>query len=319
MRYEMQRTELPKAAQARKEKAKPDPLWRGAVAAFLFVWIAIGVAILWNSRESGHAPRVITRNRALEWLQVAAVAQSQGDWKAADQLYDEARSIDPALRGIDYQQAVSAYQQRQFDRARNWLESSLQRGEEVVAAHNLLGVMLGVEGRHEAALAEFELAKQADGSDPQAYFNASESLRLLSRPADAEKELLRATELRPDETLYAFKRRMAIIDRGNDDSLLSSTREMLSLTPPTPDWIMTAAAISLQRKNFGDAAAMLHQARQAMNPMLFYAMLQDPLFTRHVEHKLIAPFFDVRITEEGTGQVIATPAFAAPPAASLKD
>jgi len=146
-------------------------------------------------------------------------------------------------------------------------------------------------------------------------FNLGQLLRDTGRPQDSLDYFRKAVRLKPDEPLYAFKLRLARIEAGEESELVDETREQLTLASPTGDWMMTAAAINLSRSEWDEAARLLERAARAMQPQMFFGMLQDRIFTMHAQRKEIAPFFNVQIVQPGQpkGPETSQPKAAEPP------
>lgn len=234
-----------------------------------------------------------------EKLRDAIHAQLQRRYAEADALFVEAQTGDPRLRGIDYQRAVGQFNLRDFSAARALARTSIEKNEEVAASRILLGTMLGVENDHEAAVLEFMQASEADPANPLPRYNMSESLRHLGRAQDAITALRGAMQANPGEVLYAFKLRLARIEAGEEMELEAEIRPQLAARPPAGDWILTAAAISLRHGRFDEAAGLMSAARQVMQPGLFFALIQDRLFSAHRQRPELSPFYDVQITQPG--------------------
>ncbi|MDP1581444.1 MAG: hypothetical protein Q8M02_14315 [Candidatus Didemnitutus sp.] len=234
-----------------------------------------------------------------EKLRDAIHAQLQRRYAEADALFLEAQTGDPLLRGIDYQRAVGQFNLHNFAAARALARTSIDKGEEVAASHILLGTMHGVANDHAAALLEFMQASEAQPENPLPRYNMSESLRHLGRAADAIIALRGAMQANPGEVLYAFKFRLARIEAGQEKELEADIHAQLAARPPAGDWILTAAAISLRHERFAEAAGLMSAARQVMQPGLFFALIQDRLFSAHRLRPEIAPFYDVQITQPG--------------------
>jgi len=198
---------------------------------------------------------------ALTKLQEALKAQLAHHYEQADALLREAQAADPALKGIYYQRAVGAFNLNKFPEARSFAAESIAHKEETAASHVLLGTMRGLQGDHSGALDEFLLAAKASPADPLPPYNASESLRHLNRPVEAVAQLRDAMQRNPGEPLYAFKLRLARIEAGQELELEADIREQLAVKPPAGDWILTAAAVSLKKGRFAEAAGLMRSPK----------------------------------------------------------
>lgn len=258
----------------------------------LVVFLALACPVVAAPAAKEAAPNPV----AMAKLQEAVKAQLAHQFEKAEALFCEAQAADPALKGVYYQRAVGAFNLNHFPEARTLIAESITRKEELAASHVLLGTMLGLHGDHAGALAEFLLAAKASPADPLPPYNASESLRNLNRPLEAVTQLRDAMQRNPGEPLYAFKLRLARIEAGQELELEPDIRQQLAVKPPAGDWILTAAAISMKKGRFPEAAGLMSAARQVMQPALFFGLIQDSLFKRFEKYPDIAPFYDVKFT-----------------------
>jgi tetratricopeptide (TPR) repeat protein len=232
---------------------------------------------------------------ALKIVAKAIRTQTKGDLEEAKKLYLQAREKDPHLRGVDYQLAVIAFKQKHEDEARRHIAASIKLDEEIANCHTLLGVMLANSGKLEEACSEFEKAIDAQPDDPQPYYDLSETYRREGKPAEAIPPLRAAVQRKPAEPLFALKLRLAEIETGKTDALRKEAAEELKLTPPTSDWLITAAALAISEGNVPQGAKYMEQAQKGMDQGLFLAILQDPFFTRHKSDPGFAKFYDYKI------------------------
>jgi tetratricopeptide (TPR) repeat protein len=211
--------------------------------------------------------------------------------------FSEALAEDENLKGVRYQMAVAAYQAGDNARAAEIARGCIANEEAVGDTHILLGTMAAREGDHTTAAREFAAAVEADPANAMAYYNWSESLRSDGKPGEALEKLAQAMSRNPGEPLYALKQRLARIEAGDGmEELITETQAQVQLDPPAGDWLLTAAAIDLSRRQSASAAQMLEGARQNMQPILFVGILQeDPFFRKYQDDPAVAPFLDVTI------------------------
>jgi tetratricopeptide (TPR) repeat protein len=211
--------------------------------------------------------------------------------------FSEALAQDENLKGVRYQMAVAAYQAGDNARAAELARECIANEEAVSDAHILLGTMAARDSDHTTAAKEFAAAVEADPANAMAYYNWSESLRSDGKPAEALEKLAQAMSRNPGEPLYALKQRLARIEAGDGvEELVTETQAQVQLDPPAGDWLLTAAAIDLNRGESASATQMLEGARQNMQPILFVGILQeDPFFRKYKDDPAMAPFLDVTI------------------------
>lgn len=263
---------------------------------FLFITqILLTATCLAQSAEAPAANQ--TKNpEALASLQTAIQAQFQKDYSKAISAYEHARLLDPTLTGIDYQLAVIAFSQNQPDEARKYLAKSIAAKDGVAASHNLLGVIAGQNKDYDTSIAEFKQAIQISPQDANLHFNLSETYRESGQAGKAIAALNEAIKLSPHESLYPFKLRLARIAAGQGRELESETASQLRESKPSGEWLLTAAAIALSRGAYSDAAILLAHARESMDPIRFFGLIQDPCFKNYISEPSIKPFYDVEIT-----------------------
>jgi tetratricopeptide (TPR) repeat protein len=265
----------------------------------LAIALAAASAIAGCSRKAPVEPVAAQSARdplAVETLAKALEAQLAGRFNDAYALYGEALELDDALRGARYQRGVAAFQLGDHANARRFLAASIDKKEEVAAATLLLGVMAAKEKDFAAAETLFLEAGKLAPNDPQIPYNLGELARETGDNTTAVKRYREAVLLKPQEPLFAFKLRLARLEAGEHERVEREAREQLAVANTTGDWLMTAAAINLSRGEWDEAAKMLGFAAAAMQPQMFFAMLQDKVFTRHAERPEIKKFYDVVIT-----------------------
>lgn len=234
--------------------------------------------------------------KARELLAAAIDAQLDRRYEESMKLFQDALELDPALAGVKYQMAVVAMNLGDESESKRFAYDAIAGNEQPAQAYNLIGTMAARRGEYPVAEWAFLKAQEADPADAMAFYNASEALRHQGKFQEAVEQLRSAIQRNPGEPLFSLKLRLARVQLGEGDAMIPEVQQELSATPPAGDWMLTAAAISLANNRFDEAAAMLDQARGAMQPILFFGILQeDPLFLKFREHPAIAPFTDVEI------------------------
>lgn len=197
-----------------------------------------------------------------------------------------------SLAGTEsYKKALDLFKKNLLPEAETAARKAVDEGGDVYSSRNLLGLILAESGRYDEAVSLFQANANAWPENPLAYSNAGEALRLSSRPADAIVPLQRAAELAPETDFYQFKLRLARIEAGQDAEIASQTEKELKKNPPSSDWLMTAAAIALTRKNWKEASIILKQADQSLSPETMIEFLKDPLFKRYANQPELAKTF----------------------------
>jgi len=186
-------------------------------------------------------------------------------------------------QGAEFQQSIQALQSGDLDAAEKLAREVVAKAgpDDLPAARNLLGMVLGQAGRYDEAIVLFQENARANPKDAGAHANLAQALRRAGRPGEAIPQLEKAVELLPDSQLYALQLRLAQIESGRDEEIGQATMEKLQSSPPPADWLLTAAAIALHRERWEEARTILGQARATIQPQLLGEILQDPAFSRH--------------------------------------
>lgn len=271
----------------------------------LGLWLAtILLPIAAWAEDHKPTPQEEARAAALPELQQGLKEQLAGNYAEARAHLEAALAKDATLTGVYFQLGVICFNQHESEVAEKYLRQSIQQNEQVAASYNILGVIASQNHKFAEAYDLYKKATEAAPKDPQGFYNWSEALREDQKPKEAAAMLRKALQRNPSEPLYAYKLRIAQIDAGEGADLEAETAQQLKLSPPSGDWLMTAAALELSRGNTAKAGELLDRARQSMSPVLFFGMLQDPYFLRFEETSDIHKFYDVKITPKSP----ATPA-----------
>lgn len=295
MKYNLLTSEPRQTATDRSPRGEAAPRITAALLLALTA-VSAGCTGGCSRKPGGKSAPPAAPSLELETLAQALEAQLAGRFNDAYALYGEALELDDTLRGARYQRGVAAFQLGDHANARRFLAASIDKKEEVAAATLLLGVMAAKEKDFAAAEKLFLEAGKLTPNDPQIPYNLGELARETADLPTAVKRYREAVLLKPQEPLFAFKLRLARLEAGEHERVEREAREQLAVANTTGDWLMTAAAINLSRGEWDEAAKMLGFAAAAMQPQMFFAMLQDRVFSRHAERPEIQKFYDVVIT-----------------------
>lgn len=225
-------------------------------------------------------------------LRASTLAFSQGNYAEARRLLLQARALDSSIRNIDYQLAAIAYGTEKLEEAERLLKTSLAAGEAVADCNNLLGALALRAGHPVQAIEYFQAAIKADPTLAQAHANLGLAYRSHFEPGKAVAPLRKAAELnKPAAAVYQFQARLAMIEAGQAREIEETLAKKLTAPEADADWVLTAAAIDLRKGRIEEGAERLRQARAAMPPALFAAMLQDRAFKMHAGDTRIAAFY----------------------------
>jgi tetratricopeptide (TPR) repeat protein len=203
----------------------------------------------------------------------------------------------------EFQQTILALQSGDLATAEKLAREVLAKTEpdNLPAARNLLGMVLGQSGRYDEAIVLFRENTLANPEDAGAHANWAQALRRAGRPEEAIPQLQKAAELMPDSLLYALQLRLARIESGEDEEIGQITMVKLQESPPPADWLLTAAAIALHREKWEEAKSLLGQARATIQPQLFGEILQDPAYSRYADRPELAGVFPKLETRPAPG------------------
>ncbi|MBV9126479.1 MAG: hypothetical protein JO117_00175, partial [Verrucomicrobia bacterium] len=159
--------------------------------------------------------------------------------------------------------------------------------------------------------------------DPQTarwYFYLAQALRRSGNLQEALVRMRQASE-RAEEPqqaeFFQFIVRLTQIELGQVNELLTETAAKLQSPAPPADWVLTAAAIDLQRGQPEQAAKLLSQVFQQQPASYAAARLDDVFFRNYATVREMAPLY-AKYLPEGAGVVPADAARTVkPPAVSL--
>lgn len=127
----------------------------------------------------------------------------------------------------------------------------------------------------------------ADPVRAEFHFARAEIDRRLGRADDSLAAYARALERArpgrsPSAGSIAFRRRLLLIEGGRE-SEVDAGADQTELAKPTPsgDWLITAAAVALQRRDPAGAAQWLQRARAAMPSREYLERIDDYFFRVH--------------------------------------
>lgn len=278
-------------------------LWCGAVCAVAILFVSgcgkpaprAGEAT--PSPEPTPIPLSEEQQTALTELATGIDAQLGRRYEDALVHFEKAQSLDPALRGVTYQRAVTLMNLGREGDSEAEAYKSVAAGEQVAQAYNLIGTMAARRQDFPVALWAFGKAQEAEPADPMAFYNASEALRNEGRTTEAIEQLRAAIQRNPGEPLFAMKLRLARIEAGEGKFLIPEVSEQLKIDPPAGDWLLTAGAISLSNGRYEEAAGVLARAKDAMQPILFVGILrEDPFFKKFADRPEVRAFYDATIS-----------------------
>jgi tetratricopeptide (TPR) repeat protein len=142
----------------------------------------------------------------------------------------------PAALAARFSEGTAALEAGRLDEAETAFRAVLAGGGDRSFVHHNLGIVLQRRGRHEAALAEFQIATKQEPSYGPAHLLAGASLLALGRPAQAIVELDRAVTLMPRELAPRLQLADACERTGDIRRVVATYRDIVALAPDDPDY-----------------------------------------------------------------------------------
>lgn len=260
------------------------------IAAFIRLPIVVLTALF----SMGHAALAEPGGQPEYAEKILGLLQS-GKPADALKLAEKYKKESPDLPGLSILTASAAFADGKLDLAAEAARASVAKNEQVGPAYNLLGIVEKKQQRYDAALEAFHKAEEADPSSPEPFFNEGETLREVGRNAEAIPKYQIAVRLRPNSLLFPYKLRLAEIAANRGDVLVEEVNKRLKNKPPEAEWILTAAAMTVQQRKFEETTFLLKEAFNAMDGRLFMEMMDDPFFRAYREHPNIAPFYNLKV------------------------
>jgi len=277
-------------------------MWLEALRCILYAMVVLvlaGAAFLggrWTAREMErrHEPLTVAevpasqRERARAYLEFALAERFRGRPAAALDALDQARRMDPEMRGLDYQVALAHADLSDHDAAAVAARRSVAAGDETSNALALLAMVAmeraRAQGTPEAAeeevLARVQESREADPLNAMPLYVLGEFHRLRGRPELAVEAYQRALERvsKTDSimvsTVKAGLSGLRLHHEPGSPPL--KLQEINGLLPP--EQLFFGAADALLRGDNGAAVDFLREARARMSEELFQALLQDSFF-----------------------------------------
>ena len=236
----------------------------------------------------------------IDELDKALAADRAGDLKGAIKLVAELSGTQATLPGLARYLANLQIRDGNFVTPEPVLQAMCESGREAPQAFYLRAFSAARQRRFDDAFKLLQASLVLDPLQAGAYFQASEVMRRQGKLTDAvslgKEALLR---VRPgygvSRSTIALKTRLGQIESGQTAEVEAALSEALKSPPVAPEWMFTAAALSLQRGNRPDAAEWLGKARLVMSRDEFNFWVDDYFFRGHTSLPELAAF---RLTEE---------------------
>jgi Tfp pilus assembly protein PilF len=230
---------------------------------------------------------------AAKIIDEAMAAEQDRDFRKATDLLLKVQQDFPHVRDLDFHLANLALEENDPARALPLLNQSIAEGEQVAASYKVRGTVLNrkAPGR---GMDDFESATKVDPFSAENFYFWGEALRRAGKPQAALVKLQQAMDRLREPALeaeYRLKIRLTQVELGQEPQFAAEMAQQLAQTPPPPEWLLTAAAIALQHRNFAQAADFLDKASHGMSPDLFSLNMRDYFFFGYRQEKQLAKFF----------------------------
>ena len=228
------------------------------------------------------------RSAARESLEEALAARFRGSHREALTRLEEARRLHAAMRGLDYQFALTYLDLGDYAAADDCAQRSVAKDEETGNAQALLGLILLEKSRAAGTvgeagpeiLARLQESRETDPLNPMPLYVMAEFYRASGKPDLAVDAYQRALERvsKTDSflvtTVKAGLAGLRLNYRDGDPPL--KLQEINGVLPP--EQLFFGAADALLRGDEKAAAGYLEEARTRLPEKLFQALLQDSFF-----------------------------------------
>lgn len=234
-----------------------------------------------NSAPSRPPGDLSVSDEALRVADEVLVAMEKRDDAGAVALLEEADRRKLFLPGLRYQMGLLAYRQHDSDKARHWLNASIDAGELRPECAYLLAADMATRNDYPAAAAQMRTAARLTPFSPRYSFFWAECLRRAGKPIEAIEHFEQARRCRPssgDLELILFKLNLARIEAGNDPEFQADVAKKLTVEPVSGNLLLIGAANEISHYHYAAATPYLQRAAQALPPGVMQARMRDYLF-----------------------------------------
>lgn len=201
-------------------------------------------------------------------LQQAVQLHQQGQWQAADALYQQVLQIDEKQFDALHLSGVIAKQLGDAPRAVKLIRQALNIDAQHAAAHCNLGAALQDLQQHEDALASFDRAIAINPAYGLAHNNRGNALCHLQRHAEAIDAYQTATQLRPNDPEAWRNLGKTLLHQGAYEDALACLDEALQLQPQHAETLCHRASSLHKLRMLQDALTDVDQALQLQADLL---------------------------------------------------
>lgn len=236
----------------------------------------------------------VASERAFETVNVAMAAARAGDADRARQTLEDAQRQELAVPGVDYRLALLALQRGDLREAKLRLDCARAAGQEVAACCYVRAMLAGAIGDYARASEECSRAVYAEPFEARYLFFWAECLRRngrLEKALERFEEALTRPASPADHDYMVFKMRLAKIEAGRSGDFAAELAGQVASEKPGEFWLLTAAALALERNDPAGAAAHLERASHLLPAADFDLATRDYLLISHSAEKEVARYF----------------------------
>ena len=235
----------------------------------------------------------------MDLLDQAMVAETAADYAKAIQLFGQAQHEAGHVYGLNYHLASLCYKANEMTQVFPLLDLSISDGEEVAACYSLRGTLLNQSEGTSQEPGDLEKATRLEPLNARFFFSWGEALRRAGKPELALPQLQRAVERVQEPALaptYLLKLHLTQIELEQGDALNGELAEKLKEVPPASDWLLTSAALEMQRGDYPAAAQALDKMRAQVGDRELLRQLKDVFFKRFTRQPELSRFFDAPVS-----------------------
>lgn len=216
-------------------------------------------------------------------VEQALAAEAAGDWRGAVDRLVAAKYKDRSYQGLFFRMGKILFDKGNHTAADGAFAKAIEFGEDLPRANHHRGLIATAARNWPAAERFFAAAAAAEPMAPDRYIHWAEALRMAGNPRDAVQRYEQAsTRARRDDvrTTSLFKQRIAELEAGGAAEVEKAIAERRAAGALSPDWLLLAAALEIQRGKIERGVELIGEARAANNPLIFMHCARDMFFRR---------------------------------------
>ena len=225
----------------------------------------------------------------------AMVAEQDLKFDKAEELLKQVKASGQHVYGLTFQLAQLALFQRDYHKAMPLLNASIAENEKLDESYNLRATVVGQTGLIRAtAMNDYDTATKIEPFGARNFYFWGEALRRVGKDQAAIARLKQAIDrLREPEleSVYRLKLRLALLEAGLEKEFADELAKQMAMPNPEMDWLITAAAVEINRGQFAAAAGYLERASTRGDAETFASRLRDYYLYQFKDNKELARFY----------------------------